>query len=156
MAYDVMSDKAGEFISHEEIEESLAQARADAQDPEKVRSLIAKARTFKGLTHREAATLTYVTDPDLREEMFAAAREIKEHIYGDRIVMFAPLYLSDYCVNECRYCGYHATSDMPRKRLTDEEIVAEVRALEAMGHKRLAGNGRASDHEHHGLPSPCY
>lgn len=138
MAYDVMSDTAAEFISHAEIESSLEQARADAQDPGKVRALIAKARTFGGLSHREAAVLAYVTDPELREEMFAAAREIKEHIYGDRIVMFAPLYLSDYCVNECRYCGYHATSDMPRKRLTDEEIVAEVRALEAMGHKRLA------------------
>ncbi|MBD5560605.1 MAG: [FeFe] hydrogenase H-cluster radical SAM maturase HydG [Clostridia bacterium] len=138
MAYDVMSDKASEFISDEEIEASLEEARSKASDPETVRFLIAKAREFRGLTHREAAVLTYVTDPQLLEEMFQAAREIKEHIYGDRIVMFAPLYLSDHCVNECRYCGYHASSDMERKRLTDEEIAAEVEALEKMGHKRLA------------------
>lgn len=133
-----MSDKASEFISDEEIESSLEEARQLAQDPEAVRAIIRKARDFAGLTHREAAVLSYVEDPDLLEDMFAAAREIKEHIYGDRIVMFAPLYLSDYCVNECRYCGYHASSDTLRKRLTDEEIVAEVEALEKMGHKRLA------------------
>lgn len=138
MAYDVRSDKASEFISHDEITSSLEEAGKAAADPETVRGLIAKAKEYKGLSHRDAAILSYVEDEELLEEMFAAAREIKEHIYGDRIVMFAPLYLSDYCVNECRYCGYHATSDMPRKRLTDEEIVAEVKALEKMGHKRLA------------------
>lgn len=138
MSYDVMSENAKEFISDEEIEESLALARETAQDADEVRRIIAKAREFRGLTHREAAVLSYVTDQELLEEMFAAAREIKEHIYGDRIVMFAPLYLSDHCVNECRYCGYHATSNMERKKLTTEEIEAEVRALEKMGHKRLA------------------
>lgn len=138
MAYDVMADTAADFISHEEIEESLEKARELAKDESTVRSIIEKALTYKGLMHREAAVLSYVEDEALLEEMFAASRKIKQQIYGDRIVMFAPLYLSDYCVNECRYCGYHATSDMPRKRLTTDEIISEVRALEEMGHKRLA------------------
>lgn len=138
MSYDVMSDVAREFISDEEIEESLAEARTAAKDADAVRRIIARAKEYKGLTHREAAVLSYVEDEELLEEMFSAAREIKEHIYGDRIVMFAPLYLSDYCVNECRYCGYHASSGMERKKLNREEIEAEVRALEKMGHKRLA------------------
>lgn len=138
MAYDVLSDKAKDFIDNEEIEESLQLAKDAARDASEVHRIIEKARGFGGLTHREAAVLSYVEDSELLEEMFSVAREIKEHIYGDRIVMFAPLYLSDYCVNECRYCGYHASSDMPRKKLNREEIVAEVKALEQMGHKRLA------------------
>jgi len=138
MKFDVMSDMAKEFINDEEIVDTVFEAREKAKDSGEVRRIIAKAGEFGGLTHREAAVLSYVEDPALTEEMYAVAAGIKSHIYGDRIVMFAPLYLSDYCVNECRYCGYHASCGMERKKLTQEEIVQEVRALEKMGHKRLA------------------
>jgi len=129
---------AKEFINDEQIVKTLWRAQKDAGDRALVRDIIKKAGGFNGLTYAEAATLSYVEDEELIHDMFEAAARIKEHIYGDRIVMFAPLYLSDYCVNECRYCGYHASSCMERKKLTQDEIVAEVKALEKMGHKRLA------------------
>ena len=138
MAYDRKGMTAAEFMDQDEIERTLAAAKEKAQDKEEVKRIIAKAQEFKGLTHEEASVLSFVTDKELLEEMFAVAMEIKKHIYGNRIVMFAPLYLSDYCVNECRYCGYHHSSCMERKKLTQEEIVQEVKALEKMGHKRLA------------------
>ncbi|MDL2236700.1 [FeFe] hydrogenase H-cluster radical SAM maturase HydG [Christensenellaceae bacterium OttesenSCG-928-K19] len=138
MKYDKMSEMAKEFINDEEIVKTLWQAQKRAEDQQDVKEIIQKARSFKGLSYTEAAVLSYVEDGKLKEEMFAAAAQIKQHIYGNRIVMFAPLYLSDYCVNECRYCGYHASSCMERKKLTQQEIVQEVRALEKMGHKRLA------------------
>ena len=138
MAYDRKGMTAAEFMDQGEIERTLAAAKEKAQDKGEVARIIAKAREFKGLTHEEASVLSFVTDKELLEEMFAVAMEIKKHIYGNRIVMFAPLYLSDYCVNECRYCGYHHSSCMERKKLTQEEIVQEVKALEKMGHKRLA------------------
>ncbi len=138
MRYDVKSDLAKEFVNDEKIVNTIYDARVKANDEAEVKRIIAKAGEFKGLTHEEAAVLSYVEAPALKEEMFRTAAAIKSHIYGDRIVMFAPLYLSDYCVNECRYCGYHASCDMERKKLTQEEIVAEVKALEKMGHKRLA------------------
>ncbi len=138
MAYNVKGMTAAEFMDHTEIERTLIRAKKRAQDKEEVGRIIAKAREFDGLTHEEASTLSFVTDDTLIEEMFAVAMDIKKHIYGNRIVMFAPLYLSDYCVNECRYCGYHYSSCMERKKLTQEEIVQEVKALEKMGHKRLA------------------
>lgn len=138
MAYDRKGMTAAEFMDQNEIERTLAAAKEKAQDKEEVKRIIAKAQEFKGLTHEEASVLSFVTDKELLEEMFAVAMEIKKHIYGNRIVMFAPLYLSDYCVNECRYCGYHHSSCMERKKLTQEEIVQEVKALEKMGHKRLA------------------
>lgn len=138
MAYDRKGMTAAEFMDQNEIERTLAAAKKKAQDKEEVKRIIAKAQEFKGLTHEEASVLSFVTDKELLEEMFAVAMEIKKHIYGNRIVMFAPLYLSDYCVNECRYCGYHHSSCMERKKLTQEEIVQEVKALEKMGHKRLA------------------
>lgn len=138
MAYDRKGMTAAEFMDQGEIERTLAAAKEKAQDKGEVARIIAKAREFKGLAHEEASVLSFVTDKELLEEMFAVAMEIKKHIYGNRIVMFAPLYLSDYCVNECRYCGYHHSSCMERKKLTQEEIVQEVKALEKMGHKRLA------------------
>ncbi len=138
MKYDAMSDMAKEFVNDELIVNTLWEARQKAGDAALVREIIAKARDFKGLSFAESAILSYVEDETLVTEMFSAASDIKKHIYGDRIVMFAPLYLSDYCVNECRYCGYHYSSCMERKKLTQEEIVQEVRALEKMGHKRLA------------------
>ncbi|MEA5002247.1 MAG: [FeFe] hydrogenase H-cluster radical SAM maturase HydG [Christensenella sp.] len=138
MAYDKKGMTAAEFIDHGEIERTLAAAKEKAQDKEEVKRIIGKARAFKGLSHEEASVLSFVTDEDLLNEMFDVAMSIKKHIYGNRIVMFAPLYLSDYCVNECRYCGYHHSSCMERKKLTQEEIVQEVKELEKMGHKRLA------------------
>ena len=136
--YDPKSKDSSEFISNEEIEATLAQASVDAKDPAKVKAILEKAAGFKGLTHREAAVLFYVDSPDIHEEIFALARKIKEHIYGRRIVMFAPLYLSDYCINRCAYCGYNHDHCFKRHKLTQEELIQEVKLLESMGHKRLA------------------
>ncbi len=137
--YNVKSSKAEEFISDAEIRESMAYAAENSGNRELIESIIEKARSFKGLSHREAAVLLECTDPVLIEEMYALAREIKNKFYGNRIVMFAPLYLSNYCVNGCVYCPYHAKNKtIRRKKLTQEEIRAEVIALQDMGHKRLA------------------
>jgi 2-iminoacetate synthase len=136
--YDRKSLEAGSFINHEEIVETLAQARAQAGDPALVRALLDKAATFGGLGHREAAILLQVQDPMVLGEIFALARRVKEHIYGRRIVMFAPLYLSDYCVNRCAYCGYNHDNQIPRRKLDSGQLEAEVRVLERLGHKRLA------------------
>ena len=100
--------------------------------------ILAKARAAKGLTPEEVAAFLRADDPELWEQVFAAARTVKERIYGNRVVIFAPLYLSNYCINHCAYCGYHSGSGIVRRKLTQEEIADEVRALEAMGHKRLA------------------
>ena len=135
--YDAKARAAETFISHLEITDTLAQARA-AGDAAQVRALLDKAARFQGLTHREAAVLLEVTDPALLAEIYALARRVKEHIYGRRIVMFAPLYLSDYCVNACTYCGYNCHHDMARRKLNQTELAEEVRVLERMGHKRLA------------------
>ncbi len=136
--YDPKSKDANEFICHEEIEESLAQARSQANDPAVIKQILDKAGQFKGLTHREAAVLLNVEDPDLLEDVYKLARQVKEHIYGRRIVMFAPLYLSDYCVNKCTYCGYNHDHCFGRHKLNHDELVREVKLLEGMGHKRLA------------------
>jgi len=136
--YDPTATAAGTFIDHDEIVATLEHARAQAGDPALVGALLEKAAGFQGLTHREAAVLLEVVDAAALEEIFALARRVKEHIYGRRIVMFAPLYLSDYCVNRCTYCGYHAGQCMPRRKLTQQEVAEEVRVLEQMGHKRLA------------------
>ncbi len=138
MKYNKMSEIAKEFINDEEIVHTIYEAREKAKDAPEVERIIEKALAFQGLTYQEASVLSYVEDEELQNRMFDAAAQIKRHIYGERIVMFAPLYLSDYCVNECRYCGYHASCTMERKKLTQEEIVQEVCALEKMGHKRLA------------------
>jgi len=136
--YDPKSMQAGAFISNEEILETLAEARTLAQDPALVRSLLDKAAGYVGLSHREAAVLLEVQDPAILAEVFGLARKIKEHIYGRRIVMFAPLYLADYCVNQCSYCGYNHDNCIPRRKLNATQLEAEVRELERMGHKRLA------------------
>ncbi len=137
--YNVNSHLAEEFISHQEILESIEYAQKSCNDRELIESIIAKAALCKGLTHREAATLLECTEPDLVERIYRLAEQIKEKFYGNRIVMFAPLYLSNHCVNGCLYCPYHLQNrDIPRKKLTQEQIRSEVIALQDMGHKRLA------------------
>ena len=137
--YKINSQKAEEFICHEEILDTLEYAQSKSQDKELIRSIIEKARLCKGLSHREAAVLLECNDPELVEEIYRLAREIKQKFYGNRIVMFAPLYLSNYCVNSCTYCPYHVKNKtIARKKLTQEDIRREVIALQDMGHKRLA------------------
>jgi len=124
------------FIDHGLIERWLSASRAE---PVRLRETVAKAREARGIDPAEAAALITSDDPELWEEVFDAARAVKEDIYGRRLVLFAPLYISNHCVNNCRYCGYRVSNrDLPRRRLTRDEIREEVAALEAMGHKRLA------------------
>ncbi|MBR5499948.1 MAG: [Clostridia bacterium] len=137
--YDRYSSKAEEFIHDGEIRDTLAYAEANKSNYDLINSLIERAKDCKGLTHREAAVLLDCDIPELNEKIFTLAKEIKQKIYGNRIVMFAPLYLSNYCVNGCTYCPYHAKNKhICRKKLSQEEIVREVVALQDMGHKRLA------------------
>lgn len=137
--YDVKSPNADDFINHQEIIDTLAYADTQAKDTAFVSSLLDKARKGKGLSHREASVLLACEDTELVSEMFEISRKIKEDYYGNRIVLFAPLYLSNYCVNGCTYCPYHLKNkNIARKKLTQEEIAAEVIALQDMGHKRLA------------------
>ncbi len=137
--YDVMSKQAEEFISDEEIQETLAYAQKNKSNRELIDSIIEKAKKYKGISHREAAVLLECDLEDENEKMVQLAREIKQKFYGNRIVMFAPLYLSNYCVNGCVYCPYHhQNKHICRKKLTQEEIRSEVIALQDMGHKRLA------------------
>lgn len=139
MVYDPKSRKAEEFINHEEILESLEYAKANKGNKELVEGILDKANKAKGLTHREAAVLIECEDEQLIERMFKMAEDIKKRFYGNRIVMFAPLYLSNYCVNGCVYCPYHLKNkQIARKKLTQEEIKREVIALQDLGHKRLA------------------
>ena len=137
--YNPKSTKATEFIDHQEILDSLEYARANKNNTELIEGLIERARDCKGLSHREAALLLECDDPVLVDKMYHVAKEIKQKFYGNRIVMFAPLYLSNYCINGCVYCPYHAKNKhIRRKKLTQEEIRQEVIALQDMGHKRLA------------------
>lgn len=137
--YDVKSPNVDDFINHQEIIDTLAYADMQAKDTAFVSSLLDKARKGKGLSHREASVLLACEDTELVSEMFEISRKIKEDYYGNRIVLFAPLYLSNYCVNGCTYCPYHLKNkNIARKKLTQEEIAAEVIALQDMGHKRLA------------------
>lgn len=137
--YNPKSMKAEEFISHEEITETLAYARENKDDVELIDSIMKKARLKKGLSHREASVLLACEIPEKTEELYDLAEEIKKDFYGNRIVMFAPLYLSNYCVNGCTYCPYHMKNKhIARKKLTQEEVAKEVTALQDMGHKRLA------------------
>ena len=139
MIYQKDSSKAEEFIHHEEILDTLEYAQKNKDNRVLIEQLIEKAALCKGLTHREAAVLLECNQPDLIERIFHLAKEIKQKFYGNRIVMFAPLYLSNYCVNGCVYCPYHAKNKtIARKKLTQEEIRREVIALQDMGHKRLA------------------
>ena len=137
--YQVTSLKAEEFISHEEILETLAFADKNKDNLELINQILEKARLRKGLTHREAMILLDCSIPEKNKEIFQLAEQIKKDFYGNRIVMFAPLYLSNYCVNGCLYCPYHLKNKhIARKKLSQEEIKREVIALQDMGHKRLA------------------
>ena len=145
--YDPKSMHAEEFINDEEIRATLAYAEANKNNVALIDQLLEKARPRKtenghvcsGLTHREASVLLACEIPEKIEEMYKIAEEIKQAFYGNRIVMFAPLYLSNYCINGCVYCPYHAKNKhIARKKLTQEEIRQEVIALQDMGHKRLA------------------
>ena len=136
--YDPKSRVAAEFINDQEIKDTLAWAQANKTNHELCHAAIEKAAQFKGLTHREAALLLACEDKDINDKILETAIKVKEHIYGSRIVLFAPLYLSNYCVNGCTYCPYHAKNKtITRKKLSQEEIRNEVIALQDMGHKRL-------------------
>ena len=137
--YDVKSPKAEEFIDHHEILDTLEYAHNNKKNISLIDTILNKARLRKGLSHREAAVLLDCDIPEKNEEIFALAKQIKDDFYGNRIVLFAPLYLSNYCVNGCVYCPYHAKNKhIVRKKMTQEEIKREVIALQDMGHKRLA------------------
>lgn len=137
--YNPKSKVATEFIDDAEILETLDYAKKNKANRALIEQILEKAKECKGLSHKEAAVLLECEIPDLIEKIFTLAKEIKQRFYGNRIVMFAPLYLSNYCVNECRYCPYHHSNcHIARKQLTQEEIVREVTALQDMGHKRLA------------------
>lgn len=145
--YNPKSLLADEFIDHQEILDTLAYADANKNNRELVESLLEKARPrwangqlhCTGLTHREASVLLACEDPELTQKMFTLAEEIKKAFYGNRIVIFAPLYLSNYCINGCVYCPYHSINkNIPRKKLNQEEVKRQVIALQDMGHKRLA------------------
>lgn len=137
--YNSKSKIATEFIDDAEIKRTLAWAIENKNDLDKIRGLLERAKDCKGLTYEEAMLLLECDDPQIHQEIFKLANEIKERFYGNRIVMFAPLYLSNYCVNGCVYCPYHGQNKhIKRKKLTQEEIVKEVVALQDMGHKRLA------------------
>lgn len=135
--YNVKSMDSNEFIDNGEILEAINEAKKLVKNQAEIDRILTKARQYKGLTHREAAVLLEIEDNETLEKMYKTAREVKEEIYGKRIVIFAPLYLSNYCVNNCKYCGFKCTNKIGRHKLTQEEIREEVRALEAMGHKRL-------------------
>ena len=137
--YNVNSHIAEEFIDDAEILDTLEYASRNRNNRPLIESILDKAALCKGLSHREAAVLLDCEIPDLVERTFHLAEEIKKKLYGNRIVLFAPLYLSNYCVNGCIYCPYHAKNrHIPRRKLTQEEIRQEVIALQDMGHKRLA------------------
>ena len=137
--YDPKSSIADEFINDGEIQESLAYAEQNKNNKELIDAILLKAGEMKGITHREAAVLLECELEEENREIEKLAKEIKERFYGKRIVMFAPLYLSNYCINGCLYCPYHLKNKhIARKKLTQEEIRQEVMALQDMGHKRLA------------------
>ena len=137
--YNPKSMKADEFISDEEIRETLSYAEENKDNIELIDSIIEKAKLRKGLNHREASVLLACENQEKLDEVYALAEQIKKDFYGNRIVIFAPLYLSNYCVNGCVYCPYHAKNKhIPRKKLTQDEVRDEVIALQDMGHKRLA------------------
>lgn len=137
--YDVYSKCADDFISHDEILETLAYADENKDNLDLIDTLIKKAALRKGLSHREASVLLACEDKERNQKIYKLAEQIKKDFYGNRIVMFAPLYLSNYCINGCTYCPYHMKNKhITRKKLSQEEIRREVIALQDMGHKRLA------------------
>jgi len=137
--YNPQSLRAEEFIGHDEVLASLDYADRHAADADAIDRILEKAQLRKGLSHREASALLACTMPDKVRTMYALAEQIKKDFYGNRIVLFAPLYLSNHCVNSCVYCPYHRQNTrMPRKKLSQQDIAREVTALQDMGHKRLA------------------
>lgn len=137
--YDVKSMKAQEFIDDGEIRETLTYADAHKNDAAEIDRILQRARERKGLSHRDASVLLACEIPEKNREIEQLAEQIKKDFYGNRIVMFAPLYLSNYCINGCVYCPYHGKNKhIARKKLTQDEIRREVIALQDMGHKRLA------------------
>lgn len=137
--YNPKSNLAEEFINHDEILDTLKYADEHKRDEKLITEILNKAKERKGLNHREASVLLTCELEDKNKELYALAKQIKQDFYGNRIVMFAPLYLSNYCVNGCVYCPYHAKNKhIARKKLTQEQVKAEVIALQDMGHKRLA------------------
>ena len=137
--YNPKSLVADEFISHQEILDTLDYAEKNKNNLVLINSILNKARERKGLTHREASVLLSCDIEEKNKEIFELANQIKHDFYGNRIVLFAPLYLSNYCINSCVYCPYHCQNrHIKRKKMTQEEIVKEVIALQDMGHKRLA------------------
>jgi 2-iminoacetate synthase len=137
--FDPKSSRAEEFISHDEILATLAYAQMNRSNAELIDKILAKAKLKKGLSHREAAVLLDCDIEEKNQEIYKLAEQLKKDIYGNRIVMFAPLYLSNYCVNGCVYCPYHLkNTHITRKKLSQDDIRREVTALQDMGHKRLA------------------
>ena len=137
--YNILSKKAEEFIDDGEIKATIDFARENKSNQALIAEIIEKARDMKGITHREAAVLLECDLEEENQKLYQLAKEIKNKFYGNRIVMFAPLYLSNHCVNGCVYCPYHyKNKHISRKKLSQEEIREEVIALQDMGHKRLA------------------
>ncbi len=137
--YDPKSKKAEDFINHQEVIDTLKYADDNSENRQLIEAIIEKAKERKGLSHREASVLLACQLPDLNQEIYDLAQQIKKDFYGNRIVLFAPLYLSNYCINGCVYCPYHKKNGhIARKKLSQEDIVKEVMALQDMGHKRLA------------------
>lgn len=128
-----------DFIKDDEINSLIAKGKELVSDKELVREIIEKSKSAEGLTPEETAVLLNLEDKELIEEMFRAARQVKEKLYGKRLVVFAPLYVSNYCVNNCTYCGYkHCNDELKRKKLNKEQLIEEVKVLESLGHKRIA------------------
>lgn len=137
--YNPKSFNADEFIDHDEVLDSLEYADKNKNNITIINKILNKAKLKKGLSHREASLLLACDIPEKINEVYSLAKQIKKDFYGNRIVIFAPLYLSNYCVNGCVYCPYHfENKHITRKKLTQDEIVREVIALQDMGHKRLA------------------
>lgn len=137
--YNPNSMKAEEFINHQEILDTLEYSDTHKNDRELILRILEKAKKRKGLSHRDASVLLMCEDEELNQQIYSLAEQIKKDFYGNRIVIFAPLYLSNYCVNQCVYCPYHLkNTHIARKKLTQDEIRKEVTALQDMGHKRLA------------------
>ncbi|MDV5115760.1 [FeFe] hydrogenase H-cluster radical SAM maturase HydG [Clostridium perfringens] len=128
-----------DFIKDDEINSLIAKGKELVSDKELVREIIEKSKSAEGLTPEETAVLLNLEDKELIEEMFKAARQVKEKLYGKRLVVFAPLYVSNYCVNNCTYCGYkYCNNELKRKKLNKEQLIEEVKVLESLGHKRIA------------------
>ena len=139
MKYDMRSMHAEEFINDGEIRDTIRYAQEHKNDTALIDEILNRARERRGLSHRDASVLLACENEEKLREIYDLAEQIKKDFYGNRIVLFAPLYLSNYCVNGCLYCPYHLKNKhIPRKKLTQEEVAKEVIALQDMGHKRLA------------------